>query len=68
MRMDVTHSVTTRISHRLPAQWDDSYRNQPMYPYIMEGPYAVHQFADDDEQAAAGLPKSSGQRSSPTMS
>ena len=53
VRMDVTHSVTTRISPGSRAQWDDSYRNQPMYPYVMEGPYAVHQFADDDEQAAA---------------
>ena len=53
VRMDVTHSVTTRISPGSRAQWDDSYRNQPQYPYIMEGPYAVHQFAADDEQAAA---------------
>ena len=53
VRMDVTHSVTTRISPGSRAQWDDSYRNQPMYPYVMEGPYAVHRFADDDEQAAA---------------
>ena len=55
VRMDVTHSVSIPVSPGSRAQWDDSYRHEPRYPYIMEGPYAVHHFADDDEQAAAKL-------------
>ena len=53
VRMDVTHSITTPISPGSPAQWDDSYRHQPLYPHVMEGPYAVHRFAEDDEQVAS---------------
>lgn len=52
VRMDVTHSVTLPISPGSRAQWDDGYRHQPMYPFVMEGPYDVHRFADDDEEVA----------------
>ena len=60
MRMDVTHSVTTPINPGSPAQWDDSYRHQPMYPHVMEGPYAVHRFADDDGQVAEQFARAFG--------
>ena len=52
VRMDVTHSVTLPISPGSRAQWDDSYRHQPMFPFVMEGLYDVHRFAEDDEQVA----------------
>ncbi len=60
VRMDVTHSVTTRISPGSPAQWDDSYRHQPLYPHVMEGPYTVYKFAEDDGQVAVEFARAFG--------
>ena len=60
VRMDVTHSVTMRIVPGYPAQWDDSYRHRPLYPHIMEGPYTVYRFADDDERVAGEFARAFG--------
>ena len=60
VRMDVTHSVTMPITPGSPARWDDSYRHRPMYPQVMEGPYAVHRFADDDGQVAEEFARAFG--------